>query len=447
MAAINHNQKSSKLLNCTQSRIFIIAFFLRMEMNFMFSDLSLAHLTFYLLISRYQLDGEVGNKFTIHPLTGEIVTAGRLDREEQSSYQLVVTVTDTGEITASATVFVTVTDINDNQPQFEIPSYLVTIPENAMAGTLVTVTRAVDLDEGLNAENYYSIESGDTSLFAIDHTSGTVTVSQNLSDQTGEFIIQVGVSSGPGSEVMYDLTTVHVTFQFTVQANYPSFSVSGRTQISLVENQPPGEIQIINANSPKVGTSGDITFHFAGGNEANFFSLNSQTGNLATQLTLDHEVQQSFHLWIEARDGDTPPLSSFIDIIIDVVDQNDNAPVFEEESYHSNVTEGGSSGQEVIQVTAVDLDSGSNSRIRYSLSTHADAFNIDIDSGTITTRREFDREMISRYELVVEAEDYGSPAQATSVVVTIDVDDVNDNPMYTTENFEGIVEENVAPEQ
>lgn len=100
----------------------------------MFSDLSLAHLTFYFLISRYQLDGEVGNKFTIHPLTGEIVTAGRLDREEQSSYQLVVTVTDTGEITASATVFVTVTDINDNEPQFEIPSYLVTIPENAMAG-------------------------------------------------------------------------------------------------------------------------------------------------------------------------------------------------------------------------------------------------------------------------------------------------------------------------
>lgn len=76
----------------------------------------------------------MGNKFTIYPFTGHIVTAGRIDREEQAFYELTVTVTDSDERTASARVFITVTDIDDNLPQFVTSNYEVTLAENANAG-------------------------------------------------------------------------------------------------------------------------------------------------------------------------------------------------------------------------------------------------------------------------------------------------------------------------
>lgn len=58
---------------------------------------------------------------------GLLSTLWPLDREEQSEYELWVTVTD-GQLSSVTPVFVTVSDVNDNAPEFLEDLYRVIVP-------------------------------------------------------------------------------------------------------------------------------------------------------------------------------------------------------------------------------------------------------------------------------------------------------------------------------
>ena len=81
--------------------------------------------TFLYFNFSYSLADSKGERFTIHPDSGIIVTLGRLDREEYDEYHLVVIATDRGIPPQSASTDVTIyiDDANDNAPQFEHQGY------------------------------------------------------------------------------------------------------------------------------------------------------------------------------------------------------------------------------------------------------------------------------------------------------------------------------------
>ena len=63
------------------------------------------------------------------------------------------------------------------------------------------------------------------------------------------------------------------------------------------------------------------------------------TGVLETNRLLDRENQSSYNLTITASDNGKPPLSSSIEVRIDVLDLNDNKPKFEKTAYEISVYE------------------------------------------------------------------------------------------------------------
>lgn len=84
----------------------------------------------------YSLAGGHG-QFSINPATGQIITSSLLDREDRNNYQLLVVATDGGQpqgLSSSATVSVTVADINDNPPHFHHHPYVTHIPASTAAG-------------------------------------------------------------------------------------------------------------------------------------------------------------------------------------------------------------------------------------------------------------------------------------------------------------------------
>lgn len=89
-----------------------------------------------LIVCSYSLAGGDG-KFSINPATGQIITSALLDRETRGSYQLVVVASDGGlpqGMSSSATVEVTVADINDNPPRFHHHPYVTHVPASTSAG-------------------------------------------------------------------------------------------------------------------------------------------------------------------------------------------------------------------------------------------------------------------------------------------------------------------------
>ncbi|XP_031698132.1 protocadherin-10-like, partial [Anarrhichthys ocellatus] len=88
-----------------------------------------------------------------------IVTKSLLDREHQSKYDVTITCKDAGEKTLSSyrTISVTVSDVNDNSPEFSTNPYTFYVIENNVAGASLFSVSAYDYDEGDNALILYNI--------------------------------------------------------------------------------------------------------------------------------------------------------------------------------------------------------------------------------------------------------------------------------------------------
>jgi protocadherin Fat 4 len=66
----------------------------------------------------------------------------------------------------------------------------------------------------------------------------------------------------------------------------------------------------------------------------------------------------------QAQDSGRPSLSSTLTVYFNVLDLNDNAPLFDPMSYSNEVFENVTVGTSVVTVSATDLDSGSLSSSR-----------------------------------------------------------------------------------
>ncbi|XP_006825064.1 protocadherin-11 X-linked-like, partial [Saccoglossus kowalevskii] len=162
-------------------------------------------------------------------------------------------------------------------------------------------------------------------------------------------------------------------------------------------------------------------------------------GDILTNRRLDFDDVNNRRYEFEALavDQGEPGLTSTASIKIQLVDINDNAPIFTEPVYYGNVDENAETGTTVIMkryIETTDADAGRNADVFYTLTgNYSDQFHIDANTGIITTTNDdataiLDREEISLYHLVVTAHD---GAHNSTVPINITVNDVNDNaPLF-----------------
>lgn len=160
------------------------------------------------------------------------------------------------------------------------------------------------------------------------------------------------------------------------------------------------------------------------------FSVVPNTGEIRLKKTIDRENKGQYKLTITASDGGTPTLSSQTHLTIDVLDVNDNPPVFTSRVYARTMSEGVAVGTIVITVQANDADIGLSGQVRYQI-LHGNAgglFEIDDVTGAIRLAKPLNRETNAAIKLTVIAKDQGKDKQLSDQAeVEIVVTDVNDN--------------------
>ena len=114
-----------------------------------------ARLTFSLL-------GPQSGNFRVDPSTGEITAFKSFDREMMSTASFIVVARDAGTppLSGTATVTVSVIDVNDNCPEFDVVDagqYVFGVDEDLPAGTFVGQVTALDPDSGDNGNVSYAI--------------------------------------------------------------------------------------------------------------------------------------------------------------------------------------------------------------------------------------------------------------------------------------------------
>lgn len=150
-------------------------------------------------------------------------------------------------------------------------------------------------------------------------------------------------------------------------------------------------------------------------------------GFISVKSCVDRESQSSYALTIIAKDNPTDnnlQKTSSTTVFINILDINDNAPVFDKHTFHASIREDNATGPHVITVTATDLDlkGTCNSNVTYFVK--SDLFQIDSRSGEITTKTSL-VDKVGEYNITIEASDCGTPQMNGTAVVVINVQDVN----------------------
>lgn len=188
-----------------------------------------------------------------------------------------------------------------------------------------------------------------------------------------------------------------------------------------------------------------LEYSIVAGNDEKLFIIDSKLGRIYTSAVLDYERKQSYDLLVQVSDGVNTAVAP---LIINIIDINDQQPVFAHQFYNFTVTEESGANQTVGQLMAMDRDSGKNAQLTYSIVGELanDAFTLDPATGVLRTRRSLDCEMEPVIDFTVVAKDGGIPQLSGQASVRVRVGDINDwAPRFELARYELEVQEELEP--
>ncbi|XP_021239012.1 protocadherin gamma-B5-like [Numida meleagris] len=362
----------------------------------------------------------------------ELLLEKNLDREKQKSHNLILTAVDGGDPVRSGTaqIKIDVTDANDNAPVFTKEIYKVRVPENLPEGSLAFQVKATDGDEGTNAEITYSfndITSHARQLFSLDPKTGDVRITGPLDYEDVKYY-EVTVEGKDGGGLSAH-TKVHIDVIDT-NDNAPGLTLLPILNPVPEDSVPSTVVAVINVRDRDSGVNGEVTCNLDGDSPFKLEASSESTYKLVIENILDREEVSAYNITITATDRGSPALSSRADLVLEVSDVNDNAPVFEEAAYSAYVPENNAAGAPVLRVSARDADAGANGRVSYALAGGgADAafVSVQAETGAVFAQRSFDYERCREFAVEVRAQDGGTPARSATATVRVFVLDRNDN--------------------
>ncbi|XP_038629350.1 protocadherin-15b isoform X4 [Scyliorhinus canicula] len=429
-----------------------------------------------------------------------------LNRDPPSNIQSIVVVLDCVNLRVGSVikheVRIIVRDRNDNSPSFQQTRYHVEINELTPVGTTIFTgfsgrNGATDIDDGPNGQIEYVIqynpndpESGRT--FGIPLTlSGAVVLRKRLNyeEKTRYYVIVQANDRAPNPNNRRTSTTTLTVDILDGDDLGPKFlpcELVNNTRdcrpltykANLPELTDPARINPVNVtprilavdqdmNIKPTGDQPGIMYSILVGTPedyAKYFSLNNITAELYLLRPINRDFHQKFDLVIKAEQDNRHPLPVFANLHIEVLDENNQAPYFEQTIYQGFIVESAPVGTTLsdsrnlmtpLRIVALDNDveevlSGAtptkDPKLRISLSDFVTAFTVTPFGITryLTLREPVDRERQQNYTFTMTASD--GVQESTSVTVNVLVIDANDNtPIFQNISYKVNVYTDMKP--
>ncbi|XP_055595283.1 fat-like cadherin-related tumor suppressor homolog isoform X3 [Uranotaenia lowii] len=275
------------------------------------------------------IGGNEHRKFVINNKTGVLSLADTLDYERAKDYFLTIQAVDGGTPPLSnlATVNISVTDSNDNPPQFTQNSYTARIREDAQRGDKILQVRANDMDSEDNGRVSYKIVRGDRmGQFVIEEDTGYISVAGTLDrESTSNYVLEVQASdNGFPTLSAYVLVNVEIS---DANDNPPMFTLQNYTAV-VQEDKQIGftllKFEVTDADAAP--NAAPYTFDVRSGNDGGAFRI-EQDGILRTSARFNSKIKDSYHLQIRVFDNGTPPLYSDTWVSVKVIEESQYPPV------------------------------------------------------------------------------------------------------------------------
>ncbi|XP_058130982.1 protocadherin-23 [Dasypus novemcinctus] len=390
-------------------------------------------------LSYFLLSG--GKFFKMNPTSGELVSWVALDHEHQAHHRVTVLVTDHGSPPRNATtvVYISVTDSNDYRPYFpQCPpgkELYIKVLEGQPVNMLVTTVFAKDLDEGNNGEVIYSVSSEDScDHFKIDANNGEIRTTTILSYDYRPFYRMTVIASDLGMPPLQGQAVINI--QVIPLSKGTAIISQNIRHLVIPENLKPAKLMsLIKSSDHHQRHRGMLHFSIVADDTEGHFEIDSSTGDLFLSKELDYEITSHYLFRVVTKDySKNPPPNSTVFLSVDVEDQNDHGPSFQNEFIVISVEENVPIGTLVYVFSAKDGDgSFLNSRIQYFIESHhpgVNPFLIHPSFGTLVTASPLDRETVPAVVLTVTASDQAvnvTDRRLSSLMAKVVILDVNDH--------------------
>ena len=403
---------------------------------------------------KYQIVGgdELNATFSVTS-NGDIVLLRKLDFTRWRFYNLSVQAIDTGDSPLmsrnNAVVLITVITNRFLVPQFTLSHYLFMTREDVTVPYLVGEIDAIYFNPRTGHDNddvLYQIESGNSAGNFHVSASGNLSVVKSL-DREADPVWRLVVSATDVlNRSISNMTVVEVSV-LDVNDNKPVLLPRGLLDATVLESAVINHTIVqFTCSDDDTGPNGDVALSLQDPTSA--FGLTGNDLVLKKQpLVLSNST---FNLTVLCSDFGFPSLISQTLVRVHVINVNMHSPVFDKQTYFTRISENAQIGTSVVKVYAADKDNGQDGKIVYSL-TGSHLFTIDPRTGIVYTDKSLDRETKEKYTLQVVATDQGVPSHSGSTVLTVMVDDVNDNgprceravyDVYVSENANEVVNVN-----
>lgn len=338
----------------------------------------------------YRIQKGASDKFVIGSDSGIISIApmANLDPDltefRTVKYSLVVVALDSGvgdqQLSAATLVNITIADVNNKLPVFQDPGTVI-VKENTAVGTPVYRVIARDPDskpmlryridnqtsEARSEEGVLikQAEYNYLSAFQLNEEDGLLTVVKNLDRERVE-LIKLGlmvedVGAVNGRQVVQGVLSIVIEDE---NDNNPRFKKPFYKR-SITENSPNG-VTVANVVAFDVDKNRTISYSLSGPPEVlRFLHLDRESGEIVVANRIDREVHEWLNVSVRAVDNGVPSRSSMVDVFVQVLDENDNNPMFLGDLQNVTVREGAKVGEPIATITAKDIDAGEFGKITY----------------------------------------------------------------------------------
>uniref|UniRef100_A0A8C5JXJ3 Protocadherin gamma subfamily B, 8 n=1 Tax=Jaculus jaculus TaxID=51337 RepID=A0A8C5JXJ3_JACJA len=387
--------------------------------------------------------------FTVNTENGNIVVSDRIDRESlcPQNPQCVLPLEIVAENPLNIFhISVVIQDINDNPPHFPQNTIVLEINELASPGTRFGLEPAVDADVGQHSLQSYRLSSNEHfSLMVKDKTEGKsapeLVLEKPLDREKQKSHLLVLEAVDGGDPVLTG--TVQIKIEVTDANDNPPVFSQDVYKVSLRENTPPGtSVLKVAATDQDEGINAEITYSF----KSNKFMLDHQSGEIKSKDPIDFETSRSYTMSIEAKDGGG--MATECKVILEILDENDNAPHVVFTSVSSSISEDTDAGTVIALFKAHDRDSEENGKVTCLIKEKV-PFRIESSANNyykLVTDGMLDREQTSDYNVTIIATDRGKPPLSSSTRITLHISDVNDNaPVFHQASYVVHVPENNPP--
>ena len=384
-----------------------------------------------------------GDIFNIDNNTGRITLESALDYEKAPIYHLVLEATDRGldPNVGEGSLVIKIRDVNNHSPSILVNTLTNNghgeVSELAPVGTFVAYVSISDQDSGLGGSVDCKISNTNKTFRLVEVSDGEYKIETRKPidrENRTSYVINLQCSDNGVPPLSTNKT---VPIRVLDENDHSPVFARKVYNLTLKENNKVNQvINTIKATDRDTGVNAKIQYSlkFNDPTFAKFVSVDPHTGELVAKDQIDYEVIKLISFQLIATDGGKRNGSALVNIAIQ--DENDNGPKFVQRHFNLSVYENKPMNTKVNLVSATDPDSKNFGKFSFSLQGSKLVrrnFEINPESGLITTKNILNREEKSRYKFTVIVSDIVKPSLKDTATVTVNVKDENDN--YPIFNF------------